>query len=123
MKISTIGLGLVLVTSLVACPPPPPSCVLFLTPSTMSLRPGQSNGFDVSASSTCSFTGTVSLSIDNPTSYPFSVSFNPQSGSSATSRGTVSVPVGTPFNTYTVTVRATVGANSITSGLQVTVLQ
>jgi hypothetical protein len=112
-----------LAATLTACPPPPPTCVLFLSPTTFSLQPGQSSEFNVSSSSTCSFSGNVALTIDNPSSYPFTVSFDPQSGAGTTSKGTISIPINTPFSTYNVTVRATAGGNSITGGLQVTVLK
>jgi hypothetical protein len=112
----------VLAATLTSCPSS--SCTLVLNPnSTQSFR-GQSRNFSISSTG-CSFTGVVSLSIDNPASYPFSVTFNPQSGTTTTSQGTVTIPAGPPASTaanFDVTVRANNNGNTISANLHVTIL-
>ena len=131
-------LAVTLASALTACPGPPASCKLLIgTPTnpigtvitslnglpTLIVNNLNNSSANFSVSSTgCSFSGSVSLSIDNPTSYPFAVSFNPQSGTSATSTGTVALPNRIlspgPFD-FVVTVRASANGGAITAGFNV----
>lgn len=130
-------LAVTLASALTACPGPPASCKLLIGTPTNPIGTiiTSLNGFPVlvvgnlanssanfSVSSTgCSFSGAVSLSVDNPASYPFTVSFNPQSGTSATSTGTVTIPTRILAGDFVVTVRASANGGAITTGLNVSV--
>ncbi len=130
-------LAVTLASALTACPGPPASCKLLIgTPTNpigsiitslnglpvlvVSNLANSSANFSVSSTG-CNFSGSVSLSIDNPANYPFTVSFNPQSGTSATSTGTVTIPTRILTGDFVVTVRASANGGAITAGFNVSV--
>jgi hypothetical protein len=113
----------ILAATLTACPSP--SCALVLTPSTVNLNQlsaGNTATFGIS-STNCSFSGPVSLSADVPAGNAYTVSFNPQSGTSATSQGTLTSTPYVPRQPILdiLTVRATANGGTITANLKVMV--
>ncbi len=116
---SVILLGLTLFSSCAI----PPSCALRLTPSSLSVRKGESATFLANADTGCNPSVATTISVDNPSSFPFVVSFDPSQGAVTLSTGKVTVNSDAPFGTYTVTVRVSNNGQSVGAALQVTVLQ
>jgi hypothetical protein len=114
-----LALIVLLSVGLFACPAPPPTCVIRTNPPNVTTQQGKTSSFYVDADASCGSYGTISLSIDNPNTYPFTVVFNPQVGIGRQAIGTVQAPLSATLGAYTLTVRATASGGAITTPLTV----